>query len=140
MAYTSWFNKIRAGFSVKGAPVGGVLHKGDPAKNKNGGWKKGKCKFCGSPNGFVFISRINPQVEVLFCQRCGKYHSYYEEAAPEPRHDDRCLATTSKGHRCKNKAGADGYCNHPAHRAEPYVVTNPDGSASVHGTVTGMGF
>lgn len=140
MAYTSWFNKIRAGFSVKGVPVEGVLHKGRPDKVESGAWKKGKCKFCGSPNGFVFISNMDPQVKVLFCQRCGKYHRYYEEATSRPKVDGRCWATTSRGVRCKNKANADGFCTLHSPKERPQVVDNQDGSASIHGKTVGLGF
>lgn len=56
------------------------------------------------------LTELSDPERPIACPRCG-----FDLAAPDEQ-DPRCRARTSKGDRCKNPAGEDGYCHVPSHR------------------------
>lgn len=98
-----------------------------------------KCEWCGAENKlFVFVSE-DKQHYLGICKECRKHEIRLAKGANNRPQDDRCLATTVRGKRCRNKALDDGFCATHSPKKAPQAVQNTDGSGSIHGEMVGLG-
>jgi len=119
-----------------GIIINNNLHKLVPVLHKTGNsYRKGVCPECKSKNGFVFRSTTQESVVVLFCKDCKKITVNEGEVKEKPTpHHAQC--------HCGQALPPDRkvWCYDCRPRTKkPKVVENQDGSASIHGEVTGYG-
>ena len=136
---TTWLNQMRITMSVAGAVFEGRKYTFKPLI-------KGKavatcpCPHCEYKTSTLWMSNEDINVFASLCPRCKAYEVRRRGSRPaEAPKDTRCLAVTAKGHRCKNKANEDGFCNTHSPKKSPQAVQNQDGSGSVYGDVVGLG-